>query len=689
MAPSTRARIVALTLVAMAAALLRVGYVLEVHDDPSYRLPQVDAADYHTRALQVMRGEGLGPQVHYKAPAYAWLVGQAYRLTGPHPEAIYVLQMLGGILVAVVAALLGMRWFGSAAGVIAGLASGLYPRLVYYETQLLVEPAALTVSALAVALLMFSSRSPSLLAAGALTGLALQLRPPNAVLAVALLLWLLGRRGPWSRRLRHALLFVVPMILLLIPTLRHNRIASGHLVPISVNGGINFYIGNNLDYDASVAIRPGLRWEELTRRFDAIDDPVQWEKNFYAASFQSMRAAPLQHTALTLKKLLLVWNRREIDRNQDVSLLRERSRILRGLGVPWGALALGGLVGSVALWGRAVSRPPLFLLIWFQVLGIVAFFVTSRYRLCLVPWCAIASGLAIMEFAAAVWRRQTRRLILLAATLVAAGSVVLPDWTGLERNSFGRPEFDRAMVLARAGDRVAALGAYERALEQDPNDPDVVYRYGEHLELMGRRRDAIAAYTRAARLAPAAYKPLLSLGVAFYLENDLDAAWEALAEAEGRGDPTGRTLFDMGLVRERQGRYDDAVELFSRSLAKHDERGETASRRLALGRCLVMLQKPEAAEVHFGAAEALLRDAGAVALERAEAWLRRGEPTRALSLLQTVPGLDTSARGQFVRARALETLGRVDAARSAAERSLQLEPGSEAVQRFLDALEPP
>ncbi|HZL84512.1 MAG TPA: tetratricopeptide repeat protein [Candidatus Krumholzibacteria bacterium] len=685
MAP--RARVVALLGVAVAAALLRLGYVLEVHDDPSYRFPQVDAADFHTRALQVMRGEGLGPQVHYKAPAYAWLVGQAYRLFGPHPQVIYVLQMLGGILVAVVAALLGMRWFGNVVGVIAGLASGLYPRLVYYETQLLIEPAALTVSALAVALLMFSSRSPMILAAGALTGLALQLRPLNAVLVVALLAWLLWRGGPWSLRCRQAVLFVAPVILLLIPTLRHNRLASGHLVPISVNGGINFFIGNNLDYDASVAIRPGLRWEELTRQFGAMDDPVQWEKNFYAAAFQSMRASPLQHAALTLKKFLLVWNRREIDRNQDVSVLRERSRILRGLGVPWGVLAIGGIVGSVALWGRSV--PPLLLLIWLQVLGIVAFFVTSRYRLALVPWCAIATGFAVTEIAAAVWRRQSRRLILLASTLVAAGCIVLPDWTGLERSSFGRPEFDRAMVLARAGDRVAALRAYERALEQDPNDPDVVYRYGEHLELMGRRRDAIAAYTRAAGLAPAAYKPSLSLGVALYLENDLDAAWEALTEAERRGDPTGRTLFDMGLVRERQGRYEDAVDLFSRSLAKHDDRAETASRRLALGRCLVMLQKPEAAEVHFVAAEALLGDPGAVALERAEAWLRRGEPTRALALLQTVPNLDTSARGQFIRARSLETLGRFDAARAAAERSLALEPGSEAVRRFLDALQPP
>ena len=47
--------------------------------------------------------------------------------------------MLGGVLVACMAAILAMHWFGIAAGVVAGLAAGLYPRLVYYETQLLMQ----------------------------------------------------------------------------------------------------------------------------------------------------------------------------------------------------------------------------------------------------------------------------------------------------------------------------------------------------------------------------------------------------------------------------------------------------------------------------------------------------------------------------------------------------------------------
>jgi len=182
---------------------------------------------------------------------------------------------------------------------------------------------------------------------------------------------------------------------------------------------------------------------------------------------------------------------------------------------------------------------------------------------------------------------------------------------------------------------------------------------------------------------------VLSLGAAQLVANDLDRAWQSLSTADRLGDPTGRALYDMGLVRERQGQFAAALELFERSLARHDAPAELGARRLAVARCLVVLQRPEAAEVQFRAAAAALGDPRAVPLERAEAWLLAGEPTRALALLQAVPGVDGSARGQLIRARALVRLGRVEEARAAARRAQLLDPDSETVRAFLARLENP
>lgn len=611
---SPRARRQLLLVVALAATAFRLLYVAEIHDHPYWRTPLVDAADYHTRAVQVMRGEGLGEAVFYKAPAYAYLVGQLYRLAGPHLEVVFALQMLGGVGVSVLAAALAWHWFGPLAALLAGLLCGTYAPLPYYENQLLVESTALMTAVLAVYLL-WGPRGDSKsggagvrarhicrdLLAGLAAGLAVQLRPLDAVIVLALAIAVLAAKEPPAVRLRRVACVIAPVLLLLTPTLRHNRLGSGRIVPISVNGGINFYIGNNPDYDATVAIRPGLRWEELTARFDAMDDPVRWQQNFYAAAFTWLRQHPAESAALYLKKLALFWNRAEIDRNQDSRAMRGDSWVLRWCGVPWAAIAMLGLVGlgMHRSWWR---HPPLPWLVLLPMLGVIAFFVTSRYRLAVVPYLSIAAGALVMAARERAGRRDRRGLARLGAGLLLAGLVVLPPWYGAGRAEFGRPEFEMAEVLARRGDRAGALHAFERAVERHPEDPDVRFRYGEQLERSGRLDSALAEYERAAALAPWSYKPPLAMGAALLGRGDLTGAWAAFEEALRRGDPHGRVLYDMALVRERQGQLEVALDLYRRSLGLQDEPRELRQRWLGVARTLGRLGR--AGEAREAAARA-------------------------------------------------------------------------------------
>jgi len=616
-----------LVLVALAAAGQRVAYVAEIHDHPFWRVPLVDAADYHTRAQQVMRGQGLGPGVYYKAPAYPWLVGQVYRITGPRLEAVYGLQMLGGVLTAVLIAALAAPAFGLAAGLLAGLMAGLYAPLPYYENQLLIEPAALTVSVLAAYVLCrgpglsrAASRAGWLLdvLAGGLTGLALQLRPVNGAFVVALVAVVLVQRSGWNARFRRLACLLLPVLLVLVPTARHNRVASGRFVPVSVNGGINFFIGNNPDYDATVAIRPGLRWEELTERFGSMDDPVTWQQNFYRAAFDWMRRDPGAALTLWCRKTVLAWNRAEIDRNQDSSAMRGDSSVLRWSGVPWAVLGILGLVGLVQRW-RTWRTQPAHLLALLQIAGMVAFFVTSRYRIAAVPWLAMLAGAAAVD-AVAAWRVARRRLRL--GAIAASGALlVLPPWFSAAQRDFGRPEFDRAEVLARRGDRVGARAAYEQALQRDSTDADVRLRYAEQLDRMGEHAAAIPHYRAAIRLAPRSYKPPLALGATLLEQGDLDAAWDALTDAERRGDRHGRALYDQALVRERQGRFADALALHRRALERPDTAAERLQRRLGAARALTALGQPEAAGIETAAARAEAEAAGV-------AWPADGAPAR-------------------------------------------------------------
>ena len=682
-----RTRGLALAAVALCAVLLRVAYVAEVHDHPYFTTPLVDAADFHGRALEVMRGEGLGAQVYYKAPAYGWLLGHWFRLTSPSLWLAYALQMAGGVTTAVLIAALGMRWFGVASGLIAGLLTAISASLPYFENQLLIESAALSVSVASVFLWARRGqkwRVASDVLAGALAGVALQLRPVNVALVAALALWLGREPGGVPARVRRLAALCIPVLLALAPTLRHNYFASGRVVPISVNGGINFYIGNNPDYDTTVAIRPGLRWEQLTARFGSMSDPVRWQQNFYQASFEYMRQHPVAYLRLLGKKLLLFWYARDIDRNQDSSSMLEESRVLRWAALPWAPVAVLGLAGLVAC-GRVLRGTPVGLLIVVQMLGVLAFFVTSRYRTAVLPWMALAAAVALVEAGRVVRGRKRRSGLQLAIGFIVALAVVVPDWTGAGQHDFGRPDFEMAEVLARRGDRDGAMAAYERAAARHPNDPDVRLRYGEHLERFGRFDTARAEYERAAALAPWSYKPLLAAGGIALQEGDLDGAESLLSDAERRGDPTGRSLYDLGLVEERRRNWDRARELYTQSAARPDVPRERLLRHLGMARTLYLSGQRVDAERAFAAL--VPEDSILVHVEWAEATLRAGDAARALDLLQPWSAYAADARAAFVQARALLALGRESEAREAAQRAVERAPREPRYRDWLEALD--
>ena len=85
------------------AALVRVAYLAETADQPYFRMPLVDAGEYHALAKAWAAGERPLPKLAWQPWFYPLALAQLYALAGPSIWAAKLLQTVAGALVCALA----------------------------------------------------------------------------------------------------------------------------------------------------------------------------------------------------------------------------------------------------------------------------------------------------------------------------------------------------------------------------------------------------------------------------------------------------------------------------------------------------------------------------------------------------------------------------------------------------------
>ncbi|HYQ95838.1 MAG TPA: tetratricopeptide repeat protein, partial [Candidatus Eisenbacteria bacterium] len=256
---------------------------------------------------------------------------------------------------------------------------------------------------------------------------------------------------------------------------------------------------------------------------------------------------PLGFARLQLKKLYLLLAGNEIPRNQEIYPAREYSPMLRlllwkvpGLAFPFGLLMPLGLVGMAVCWRRA---PLLAAILVAYGAAVLAFFITARYRMPLVPF--------LLVFAAAGVRWFIREARAPARAAAVAGVVSLFLLGNLGQGSMPKTmnadaEYSLGVRFAVKGRGEEAMGLFESAIRKNPDYPEAWVNLGVLQATHGRAADAERSLTRALELDP---------------ENTL-------------------ALTNLAVLRERAGRAEDARVLYERAL-KIDPTDEFVRNKLA------------------------------------------------------------------------------------------------------------
>jgi tetratricopeptide (TPR) repeat protein len=540
--------------------LLRLVCFLELRHALFFRFLLVDARTYHEMAAQIASGTFHPHEPFWQPPLYPYFLAVLYKLAGPHPDVARLVQALLGSLGCLLVFRIAGRLFGRRAAWISWACAALYAPWILLDLQLLNAGPAVFLLLLGVWLLLGSdpARAPSLRMVAA-SGLVLGL----ACITVATLLvtlpvaagWLYlvarkkaaaagiartqGRspdlgipRRPAKREtapVRAAALFLAGAALPILVVTGANLAVSGEPVMISYNGGINFWIGNNPDYDHTVSIRPGREWKALVNEpmRAGVPNPGATSSWFVRKSLAWIARDPAGWLKLLLYKTRLLLRGDEIARNEEIYPFRGDSLLLRlllwihGLAFPFGLLL--PLAGAGMVMVLRGPRPPgagfLAALSGILAVAVIAFFVTSRYRLPLVPLLIPFAGAALSRWKGA-WSRGRRELLAPGTVFVLLLAVANAGTPSMASDFNSDAYSDLGTFYYGEGRYDEAATQYETALRLDPGNTEAANNLGAIRLQQHRLDEAEGLFRKVLEVYPDDPKALVNTGSIWYYRGD-------------------------------------------------------------------------------------------------------------------------------------------------------------------------
>lgn len=585
----------ALGLVALTLALWSA---VDLSRDWRINDPVMDGLHYLTTATRLSQGAGWPPGPHFMTPFYPFVLSLVFRLASPGVPTVQGFQIILGLCTLLLLFRAARRDLGTAAAwILAGLFVLCAP-ILEVESEVLTEGLLLFLAAAAL-YLWPAGRRPSWrellfgLVCGCLTigrGVFLLL-PAAAVLHLA---WA-GRNEPpkWQAGTRSAALIAAGVLIALLPVAVRQTRTTGHLTFLTLNGGMNLYIGNNPVARGIFSAPPEIDLENdftaarsasflAGRALSLRESSAFWT----ARALAFMRDQPGRFLWLAGRKALLFLSPREIPQLEDFQLQRAAWTPLRIAFVDFAwILPLAALGLAAVLWpggplrGRSDRLPngpghrpprlaPWLILIGAGWISTILFFATGRYR---IPFLAGFLGVAALGAQAAWEMIRVRRLHLVAAVLPVAVAVqwALPGYPIDQARA--HDAFQHGGYLLRHGEPAAALESYREGTRLAPQDGACWHGAGVALVRLGRMQEAAQAYEQACRWLPTSAASHYDLGAVYGRMGDDARATGELQEAV-RLDPLDpRFGSDLAVAYARSGRREEAVRLLRQIVQRNPE----------------------------------------------------------------------------------------------------------------------
>ncbi len=626
-------------LVVLTALALRVTYVLQMRASPFFDHHVLDAAYHDEWATAIANGKQFVDGPYFRAPLYPWLLGAVYSVFGRDPLVPRLIQACLGAASCGLIFLLGRLVFSRVTAALASFAAATYWVFCYFDAELLIVPLIVFLDTLLLISVYWANRRPRWarwLVAGTVLGLSAIARPNILVFVPVVILWV------FVVQRRKALVFVPSLVLgcllPILPITMRNYVVGGDFVLISSQAGVNFFIGNNADSDGVTAVVPGTPADWWGGYFESIRlaelaegrplKPSEVSQYYFHKGLRYWAEQPQRAIALFVHKLMLFWSPYELGNNKSPRFFAERyGPIVDYLPLSFALIGPLGVIGMAVTWREWRRFLPLWGFVIVYMLGVVAFFVNSRYRVPLLPVLILfAAETAVWAFRSLRQRRVDR--VVVAAGV--AGCIALVMYRGSDgakalseapshallaafQLDHGAPEeavhhlrrwcriepdnpeafVQLAIAQSRMGKPDEAITTLEQVLQDHPHDTpallalsDMLADDGKYARAIGLLRDELIAEPRNMRIANQLAR-LLATSPDAALRNGQEAMRLAQAATDATAGGVPETLDTLAAANAEIGRFDEAHRIAQRARQLAEKRrqhdlADAIGRRMAL-----------------------------------------------------------------------------------------------------------
>jgi tetratricopeptide (TPR) repeat protein len=570
------------------AFLPRLLYLLSISHNPFFHFPVIDGLTYDDWAQEIAKGHWIGDKVFWQAPLYPYFLGIIYSIFGHDLFLARFIQILLGSANCLLLFRITRMAFNSRVAWIAFLIASFYGPFLFFDAEIL-NPVWIIFFNLCLILVLFSfSRSLKknhIFLAGIVLGLSSITHGLVVVFLPFVLIWiiflLLKNKLPRGKIVKYSIIFLIGFLLIVSITTVRNLLVGDDFVWISSNSGINFFIGNNPDYDHTTSIRPGIEWEELIQRpmQHGFMKPSERSNYFWGESFSYITRQPISYLELLFKKFLLILDGFEMKRNQDMYLFRDYSFILEVLLWKWLIYFPLGLVLPLSLVGIIIylkdrSRPegkdpkPLLILYFVlsQVLALLFFFICDRYRIPLVPFLIIFASFAIYQLYRMIKSKQSREYIVYLPLLLVF--IILSNFHRHPVTAKDQAEehFNLGTVLVEQLQPESAEREYKQALTYEPNLLTAHFSLALLYQKENRTAEAEKEYHQVLQILPQTALAYNNLGLIYEGQGDLSKAREMYQQASRFHPLLPDPLYNLGNLDAEEGKYPQAKVLLDSCL---------------------------------------------------------------------------------------------------------------------------